>query len=47
MEDVDFESNKHVGLNNIRYRIDTMCHGDITVNSKIDEGTEVIVTFAK
>ena len=47
MEDVDFESNKHVGLNNIRYRIDTMCHGDITVNSKIGEGTEVIVTFAK
>ena len=47
IEDVDFDSNKHFGLNNIKYRIDTMCHGDITINSKIGEGTEVIVTFAK
>lgn len=47
IEDVDFNNNQHFGLNNIKYRIDTMCHGDISVSSVITEGTEVIVTFAK
>ncbi len=44
---IDFEENKHIGLNNIKYRIDSMCHGTINIDSKEGEGTKVVVTFAK
>lgn len=47
MEDVNFAENKHIGLNNIRYRIATMCHGSITIDSVPNKGTKVVVTFAK
>ncbi len=47
IDDVNFEENKHIGLNNIKYRIDTMCHGKISIDSKVGEGTKVVVTFAK
>ncbi len=47
IEDVNFGENKHIGLNNIKYRIDTMCHGSISINSRQGEGTKVVVKFAK
>ena len=47
IDDVNFEENKHIGLNNIKYRIDTMCHGKISIDSNEGEGTKVVVTFAK
>lgn len=47
MDDVDFEENKHFGLNNIKYRIESMCKGSISVDSKINEGTKVVVRFEK
>ena len=47
IDDVNFEENKHIGLNNIKYRIDTMCHGKISIDSNKGEGTKVVVTFAK
>ena len=47
IDDVNFDENKHIGLNNIKYRIDTMCHGAINIDSKLGEGTKVVVTFEK
>lgn len=47
INDVNFEENEHIGLNNIKYRIDTMCHGSIRIDSEIDKGTTVTVTFEK
>ena len=37
--------NKHIGLNNVKYRISTMCHGNMKVESEIDKGTKITLTF--
>lgn len=37
----------HFGLNNIKYRISSMCKGDVQVESVIDQGTTVTVSFYK
>lgn len=47
MNEVDFKSNKHIGLNNVRHRILTMAHGDITFSSEVNKGTKVVVKFFK
>ncbi len=47
MEDVNFEENKHFGLNNIKYRINKICGGNMIIKSEIDKGTDVVVTFKK
>ncbi len=47
MNNVDFKSNKHIGLNNVRHRITSMTKGEISFNSKVGEGTHVIVKFYK
>ena len=47
MSDVDFDANKHFGLNNIRYRLAKMRGADLTFESEIGVGTTVIVTFPK
>ena len=47
MEKVDFKSNKHIGLNNVRHRIQTMCRGSIDFDSEVGKGTKVVVTFYK
>ncbi len=44
---IDFESNEHIGLNNVRYRITTMCHGDMKVESEPNRGTKVVVRISK
>ncbi len=41
------EENKHFGINNIKYRIEKMCKGDITIKSKPNKGTQVIVSLKK
>ena len=46
-ESVDFKSNKHVGLNNIRYRLEKMGSGEFVTESKPMEGTTVRVYFKK
>ena len=45
MEDVDFSANRHIGLNNIRYRVETVCGGEVIIQSEIDQGTRVKVLF--
>ena len=47
MSDINFDENKHFGLNNIKHRINNMCHGDIVIDSKPGKGTKVVVTFYK
>lgn len=47
LADIDFEENKHVGLNNIKHRINTMCKGEMIIDSKVNEGTKVTIKFYK
>ena len=37
----------HVGLENVRYRIQSMCHGELIVESQINHGTTITVLFYK
>ena len=39
--------NSHIGLNNVQYRIKSMCNGELIIESKIDEGTKVTMLFYK
>ena len=43
----ELKENKHVGLNNVKHRITSMCKGDIVFKSEINKGTEVTITFYK
>ena len=47
IEDVDLNSNKHIGLNNVSYRITTVGNGTFDINSQIGRGTKVVVKFYK
>lgn len=39
--------NKHVGLNNVKYRINMMCRGSMKIESEIGKGTKIILSFYK
>ena len=45
LNDVDFSKNVHLGLNNIQYRLNTMCDGSVDIISKVGKGTKVVITF--
>lgn len=47
MEDIDFEGNKHIGLRNIKYRIEQMGNGEIDIQSEEGKGTKVTVRFRR
>ncbi len=47
MDAINFNENKHFGLNNIKHRIKNMCNGDIIFTSEIDKGTHVVIKFYK
>ena len=47
MNEVNFSDNTHFGLNNIRFRINKMCKGDVIAKSKVGEGTSVTAIFYK
>ncbi|MBE6141416.1 MAG: hypothetical protein E7175_01010 [Erysipelotrichaceae bacterium] len=47
MNDIDFKGNKHIGLNNVRHRIASMCKGDVKFESEVGKGTKVTITFYK
>ncbi len=47
IDEVDFKNNKHIGLNNVKHRITTMCKGNITFESEINKGTKVTVSLLK
>ena len=37
----------HIGLENVRYRLKSMCNGELIINSVVDRGTTTIVKFYK
>ena len=43
----DVKGNDHFGLNNVKYRISSMCKGSLEVKSEINKGTTVTVFFYK
>ena len=47
MTKIDFDENVHFGLKNISYRIKKSCEGDLSITSKPNVGTKIIVTFKK
>ena len=46
-ENVDRDKRDHFGINNIKYRIEKACNGEISVRSEIGKGTSVTVVFHK
>ena len=44
---IDFDSNKHIGLKNIKYRIEKTCNGVMSIHSQVDKGTKIVVKFKK
>ena len=44
---INFEENEHFGINNIKNRLKTMCHGTLEINSEINKGAQAIITFYK
>ena len=47
MKDVDFDSNEHFGMNNIKYRLKTMCKADVVIDSEEGKGTKIRVVIYK
>ena len=47
IDSLDPTDNNHIGLNNVRYRLSSMCNGELKVDSVIDKGTTMVVTFNK
>lgn len=47
INNIDFSKNQHIGINNIRQRLKTMCNASLEITSEIDKGTKVVVTFYK
>ena len=47
MEEVDFESNRHFGINNVKYRIEKAGNGTLTIESVEGKGSRVTVVFRK
>lgn len=46
-DDVSLKNYEHVGLKNIKYRLETMCNGEMQIESELGKGTKVAVIFAK
>lgn len=47
MNSIDFEANKHFGINNIRHRIKSMCNGSLEIISEVNKGAKAVITFQK
>ena len=45
--DVNFTNNKHIGINNIKDRLKSMCNGELEINSELGKGALAVVTFYK
>ena len=40
-------SGKHLGIDNVRYRLTNMCGGSLAVRSEKGKGTQAVITLAK
>ena len=41
------DDTKHFGINNVSYRLKTMCHSDMDIQSEIGKGTHIVIKFYK
>ena len=46
-ENISYDMNRHFGINNIKHRLQSMCHAELLIKSKPNEGTFVEVKFFK
>ena len=46
-DNVDSTDGNHIGIANVRERINTMCNGTLDIDSRIDEGTTITITIPK
>ena len=46
-EDIYADNKKHVGIANVKYRLDLMCKGKVVIDSKLGEGTTVKIIIPK
>ena len=44
---IDFDSNKHFGINNIKQRLKSMCNGTLEITSEPNKGTKSVISFYK
>lgn len=44
---IEFKDSKHLGLNNIKHRLRTMCQAEMFITSEINKGTNVKIKFYK
>ena len=47
INDVDSKNNQHIGINNIRQRLKTMCNASLEITSEVGKGAKAMVTFYK
>ena len=47
VNDTSWKNKDHVGINNVNYRLSTMCRGELIINSEVDKGTTAVVKFYK
>ena len=46
-ESIDFSENKHIGLSNIKFRVEKTCGGEVTIHSEPEKGTHTTVMIPK
>ena len=44
---IDFDSNKHFGINNIKQRLKSMCNGTLEITSEPNKGAKSVISFYK
>ena len=44
---IDFEGNKHFGINNIKQRLKSMCNGTLEITSEPNKGAKSVISFYK
>ncbi len=47
IDKINLTSGDHIGINNVRYRLSTMCNGEMHIDSEIDKGTKIVVKLYK
>ena len=47
LESVNTDGKEHIGIDNIRHRLSTMCNGKLEISSEKGKGTKVVLTFSK
>ena len=47
VEDLDLDNNMHIGISNIKYRVENSCNGKLKIESETEKGTKVEIIFPK